>query len=138
MKIKVRAVICEEGRIVLARERRQGRDHLTLPGGRPKDGEDLTSALVREVLEETGLHVKPGSLLYVADVVLGSTIHELNVVFLARTDEAVDGCVLAGRHDAVRAMPPILEEIFADMDAGWRAAPRYLGNVYMAGAREPL
>lgn len=137
MKIKVRAVICEPPRIVLARELRQGRDHLTLPGGRPKEGEGLAGALVREVREETGLQVEPGRLLYVADVVLGSTIHELNVVFLARTDDPLDGCVLAGRQDAARVMPPILETIFEDMDAGRRAVPRYLGNVYLAGAREP-
>lgn len=35
MRVKVRAVIPYEGRLVLARERRQGQERLTIPGAGP-------------------------------------------------------------------------------------------------------
>ncbi len=39
----------------------------TLPGGRAEAGEDVAAALVREFAEETGLHVAPTALAYVAE-----------------------------------------------------------------------
>ncbi len=39
----------------------------TLPGGRAEAGEDVAAALLREFAEETGLHVAPLALAYVAE-----------------------------------------------------------------------
>ena len=68
MRVKVRAVIIQNGKLVVSRERRRGAEHILLPGGRVKTRESLAEALVREVAEETGLHVAPVRLLYVAEV----------------------------------------------------------------------
>lgn len=62
MQVKVRALIWHGDRVVVARESRQGKQHLTLPGGRPKPHEALVDALAREVLEETGLQIAAGRL----------------------------------------------------------------------------
>jgi 8-oxo-dGTP pyrophosphatase MutT (NUDIX family) len=48
-----------DGRVLLVRERKRGWE---MPGGMVDAGESLTSALVREVLEETGCVVEPRAL----------------------------------------------------------------------------
>lgn len=139
MKVKVRAVIPHRDEIVLSRERRRGREHLTLPGGRPQRGESLTDALVREVHEETKITVVVEQLLYVAEVVAGKTLQELNLIFLAETDRVPDGCVVAGHEDigVLDVMPPLLGVILKDRALGWSANPRFLGNVHAPRARLP-
>jgi 8-oxo-dGTP diphosphatase len=61
-------VIVADGRALLIR---RGKEPLkgawSVPGGTVEAGETLQEALVREVLEETGLHVRPGPVLTVFD-----------------------------------------------------------------------
>lgn len=53
----------EGGRLLLVRRRNEpGRGLWALPGGRVEVGEDDDTALVREMAEETGLSVRPGTL----------------------------------------------------------------------------
>ena len=51
-----------------------------LPGGRQQPGELLAETVVREVFEETRLHVKAGDVAYVSESYDGAT-HYLNVTF---------------------------------------------------------
>jgi 8-oxo-dGTP diphosphatase len=51
----------DEGRLLVVRRGRDpGRGQWSVPGGRVEPGESDTDAVVREVLEETGLHVTVG------------------------------------------------------------------------------
>lgn len=53
-----------EGRLlVIRRGRPPGEGRWSLPGGRVEPGESDAEALVREMAEETGLRVEPGSLI---------------------------------------------------------------------------
>jgi 8-oxo-dGTP diphosphatase len=52
-----------------------------LPGGRQLPGELLAETVVREVFEETGLHVEAGEIAYVSESYDGS-LHYLNVTFV--------------------------------------------------------
>jgi len=133
MKVKVRAVIMIDGRLVVVREsRRGGHMHVSLPGGRVKDREALLDALRREVHEETGLDVEVGRLLYVCEV-FSVGMQEVNLVFAADPVEPVDsdGLELVDLElgMAPELMPPILGEIAQDAANDWRQGTRWLGNV---------
>ena len=56
----IKGVLVHDGRVLLLLN---GRNEWDLPGGRPDPREDHRAALVREVREETGLHVAVGALL---------------------------------------------------------------------------
>jgi ADP-ribose pyrophosphatase YjhB (NUDIX family) len=134
MRVKVRAVIVRDGKLVVSRERRRGRDHVLLPGGRVQDGESIPEALIREVREETGLDVVPSRLLYVAEAVGRYRIHDLNLVWLAELrDPAADIAEQAlvpldsPRTDSI--MPPIVDRIAADASSEWPPTPIWLGNI---------
>lgn len=64
-KLDVRGVIFEAGRILLVRERSDGR--WTLPGGWVDVGEAPGTAVAKEVLEESGYHVQASKLLMLYD-----------------------------------------------------------------------
>ena len=133
MKVKVRAVILDAGRLVVVREQRLGTTRTLLPGGRVKSGESTEEALVRELREELGIEVEVERLVYVAEVFAAHKIEEVNLVFLARpaqplppTIELIDPL----RSPENGLMPPIVGEIAADMERGWNGPARWLGNVW--------
>jgi 8-oxo-dGTP pyrophosphatase MutT (NUDIX family) len=62
-----KAVITDNGKILLVRKSDEDPNYprrWELPGGRLKDGEDVNAHVMREVLEETGLTVRPGRLIH--------------------------------------------------------------------------
>ncbi len=138
MRVKVRAVIMRDDKLAVSRERRRGREHVLLPGGRVQDRESITDTLVREVAEETGLDVVPQRLLYIAEVVGSYGVHDVNLVWLADLRDphaAVDERMFVALDSqlAHSMMPPIVEQIADDATNGWPQHPRWLGNV-----RRPL
>ena len=52
------------GRVLMVRQRHEGRDIWMLPGGGVEDGEDAAQAAVREIREETGLDIAVRRLLW--------------------------------------------------------------------------
>jgi ADP-ribose pyrophosphatase YjhB (NUDIX family) len=57
--VKAGLAVVEDGRLLLVRE--QGEETLFLPGGKPEAGETLEAALAREIREELGAALVPGS-----------------------------------------------------------------------------
>jgi 8-oxo-dGTP diphosphatase len=54
-RIRVSAILRREGRILLVRHEKHGREYWLLPGGGVSVGESLVEALRRELAEEVGL-----------------------------------------------------------------------------------
>lgn len=136
MRVKVRALIVRDGKIAVHRETRQGRAHLALPGGRVNRWERARDALVRELREELDLDVEPERLLYVCEAVKEHRLQDLNLVFLARPHRDADLSRLElvnPREPGDRVLPPILDQIANDLEAGLPESPRWLGNIW----REP-
>ena len=64
----VGGVMFEDGRLLLIqRGRPPGEGLWAVPGGKVRYGETMTSAVQREVLEETGLRVSPGRVIWAGD-----------------------------------------------------------------------
>ena len=139
MRVKARALIWIDGRLIIAEQVRHGRTELSLPGGRVNDHESVQDALRREVAEETGLQVKPGRLVYVSELVESVRTHDLELIFLAEPCgvprlhgfRTID--LAGGERPVVR--PPILDVIADDAAAGWRDTPRWLGNLARTATR---
>lgn len=64
-KYSVRGIICREGKLAMQCSRE---GEYKIPGGGLEKGEDFTRALVREILEETGLHVIEESILELGEI----------------------------------------------------------------------
>jgi ADP-ribose pyrophosphatase YjhB (NUDIX family) len=132
VKVKARALIWIEYRLVVAQQQRRGRTELSLPGGRVNDHESVLDALTREVLEQTGPEVERNRLIYGFEAIQPVRSHDLELIFLAeprgvpRLNELQAIDLTAGERRPVR--PAILDVIARDAESAWRDTPRWLGS----------
>ena len=97
-RVAVRAVVVVRGRVLLVNAYPgEVSDLWVPPGGGAEAGVGLHDNLVREVREETGLHVRPGRLVGLSEFHNPETgFHQVDLLFRAR---------LAGCEDAVLQDP---------------------------------
>lgn len=65
MRKAARAIIIENGTILLMRRDKEGSQYFTLVGGKINDDESAEAALQRELKEETGMSVTSARLVYI-------------------------------------------------------------------------
>ncbi|MBC7773329.1 MAG: NUDIX domain-containing protein [Pyrinomonadaceae bacterium] len=71
IRTSARAIIRSEDAMLVVRYRDDRGNFYALPGGGQRPGEELSSAVVREVAEETGLQVHVGPLRFVRECLAG-------------------------------------------------------------------
>jgi ADP-ribose pyrophosphatase YjhB (NUDIX family) len=59
-----RAIIIENGNMLVMHRNKQGNEYFTLVGGRVDESETIEQGLVREVMEETGMQVTAAQLVF--------------------------------------------------------------------------
>lgn len=135
LRVHVHAAIWTNGKLVVHHRSQRGRRHTTLPGGRVKDREAVTDALVREVREEIGREIEIGDLLFVAQVINASSRQDVVLIFVAelRSPADVDQLDLVDPTgpDAETVLPPVLRELAMSRDGVLEpGSPTWLGNLY--------
>lgn len=93
-RIGVAGILVDDKRRVLLGQRGKAPNQglWAFPGGHLEYGESIEGALQREFREETGLHIRVGPLLYVAELIA----HDFHYVLLDYAVERVSGEMCAG------------------------------------------
>ena len=97
MLIRVTGVLIEDSKLLVLRQETDAGRQFSLPGGRTEEGEALGDALVREMLEETGLLVEAVRLLYLCDHLPGNGTHVVHVTFEVRRVGGTLGAIMPGK-----------------------------------------
>ena len=150
--IRVGAVVERDGKILLVRHQKPGRDpYWVLPGGRLEPGETIPECTARELAEETGLTARFLEVLYVSEFMREGR-HTVDVTVRATAD-AGEEARLGSDPEVEEGSEPTLAElrwveiteigeiellptwikqsVFEDADRGWQT-----GEVYLDGARD--
>lgn len=99
MLVGVGAVLVEDGGLLLVRRRNEpGKGLWAVPGGKVRVGETLVAAAEREVMEETGLQVAIGDVIWV-----GQHISEHGHIVLIDFAASVQSGTLLAGDDAMEA-----------------------------------
>jgi 8-oxo-dGTP diphosphatase len=89
VRVSVKAIITVEGRLLVTKNADAEGYYYLLPGGGQEHGETLVAALQRECMEEIGVQVRVGPLLYVREYIGAhhefkahdAHFHQVEVVF---------------------------------------------------------
>lgn len=114
IRVAAYAVVERRGKVLLTHWRRGHLHGWTLPGGGIEAGEDPKHAVVREVLEETGLEARVGRLLGVDSRVMvresvpegtDPELHTIRIVYRATVKDGPLQHELGGSSDEARWVP---------------------------------
>jgi 8-oxo-dGTP pyrophosphatase MutT (NUDIX family) len=118
----VRLIIPDEaGRVLLVRQRHEGRDIWMPPGGAIEAGENAVRAAAREALEETGLVIEVGPLIWHVEAISPGAGQRFVNFFLAKI---VGGAAALGADPEFDAAHQVLRELRFFSREELRALPR--------------
>lgn len=140
-RIRVSGLLVRNGTLLLVSHKKKDDEYWLLPGGGVDPGETLVEALKREFLEETGIHVTPGKVLFLSDTVYPDGSKQVHHIFFEVTAEA---CELIKGEDIERAefisvaecaslkfYPPVMEKITLFLGGKEKiSGAEYLGKLW--------
>jgi ADP-ribose pyrophosphatase YjhB (NUDIX family) len=132
MRVEVRALIVESGRVAVVEWIRHGEKRLSLPGGRVERWESTAEALVREVREELQVEVEAGSFVAAFEAVGRYKLQDLNLIFNAQLVDPSDASRLLfvdPRQPPDIVYPPVLNALVPSI-TGDGIQRSWLGNVW--------
>jgi 8-oxo-dGTP diphosphatase len=145
VRIRVGAVIVRRGNeILLVRHEKAGRVYWLLPGGGLEFGETLAQALERELMEECGLTVQCGQLLFMAESLPPDKHRQvLNLTFKAelisgeahlaeKDSERLKGVAWVKKADltGLTFFPDFKDSLLAQWDCDFQLQAENLGNLW--------
>ena len=84
IRIRAAAIIVENGRVLLEKHAKDGREYWVLPGGGVDPGETLSEGLRRELREEIGVETETGDLAFACEAIApDASRHIVQLAFLA-------------------------------------------------------
>ena len=96
VRVSTKAIIIENGKILLLKHEDQDGDWYCLPGGGQENGETLKEALIRECMEEIGATVEVKDVLFIRDYIAKNhefkdeeslNTHQIELMFECSIDE---------------------------------------------------
>jgi ADP-ribose pyrophosphatase YjhB (NUDIX family) len=150
VRVSAKAVIIENGRILLLKHEDQDGEWYSLPGGGQENGETLKEALVRECQEEINTVVEVKNILFVRDYIAKnhefkdqepSDTHQLEIMFECSVNESyapLSGAspdstqkavlwIELGRLASLRFYPQQMKNVLKDISA--KPSGIYLGDI---------
>jgi 8-oxo-dGTP diphosphatase len=142
VELRVSAVVMRGEEILLIRHTRGGRSYWVLPGGHPHANEVASAAAGREILEETGLRVEPGSVLFIWEGIAPESQRRIvEVVFHAelldpdrepRSESSLEEPAFIPLEgvSSLPLYPPVGGYLRGAHQEGFRRTAPYLGNMW--------
>ena len=104
MKIDIRIAACilKDNKILMVRHKKGDEKYWLLPGGRIEYGETMIETLKRELVEETGLEISVGNLMFMSEAIpKDNHRHIVNIFFEA---EIIGGEIKLGDEEILDAV----------------------------------
>jgi len=104
MKVDIRIAACilKDNKILMVRHKKGDEKYWLLPGGRIEYGETMIETLKRELVEETGLEISVGNLMFMSEAIpKDNHRHIVNIFFEA---EIIGGEIKLGDEEILDAV----------------------------------
>ena len=69
VRVSVKAVIIQDGQLLSMQHHSEDGDYYLLPGGGQRNGENLVETIQRECLEEAGINISVGEVVFIRDYI---------------------------------------------------------------------